>query len=148
MRKIVFAVSSLLATTLLFTACNKDEQYTVPAQDYLQKINGIWYTAASGKDFNRNAMPDADELTPIDSAVQQIYTEFMGNGKVRAYGTFMGSDLDTATGTWLITPENYLKTMTSNEGSRSYFIYQINDSIMILKDTEAQPNRWILYDRK
>lgn len=146
MRKIIFAVSSLLVTSLLFTACNKKEEtYSVPAQNEIQLINGTWLTASSGKELNMNAMPDPDEMMIIDTAIQKTYTEFMGDGIIRSYGTFAGMDLDTTYGSWYITPDKYLRTSSTDLGARNYFIYQINDSSMTLKVTEEQPNRWITY---
>lgn len=145
MRKIVFAVSSLLATTLLFTACNKEETYTVPAQNEIALINGVWLTMARGEEQNLNNTPDPDELTPIDTANQKVFTAFLGNGEVVSFGTFMGMDMDSTTGTWLITPDRFLKTTSPDVGAKNYYIYELNDSLMILKDVEARPVRWISY---
>lgn len=148
MKKISLIATGLIAATLLFTACKKDQQTVLPTQKYLELINGTWYTAASGADINTNGTPDPEELTPIDSAVQKIYTVFLGNGKAKAYGTFMGMELDTTEGTWLITPDRFLETNSPSAGPRRYYIYELNDSLMILKSTDTYPNRWISYDRQ
>lgn len=147
MRKLIPGVATLLTTVFLFTACNKEETYTVPAQEEIQKINGTWLTIAGGLDLNNNSTPDPGELTQIDTSVQKVFTHFRGDGKAIAWGSFMGSDLDTTIGTWLITPDKYLHTTSPDLGAKKYLIYQLTDSMMMLKDVETQPNRWISYTR-
>lgn len=147
MRKMILGIGSLLTASLLFTSCTKEETYSSPAKDYLQLINGIWLTAGSGTDNNRNGMPDPNEMVLIDTATQKVFTVFLGNGEVKAYGTFMGSDLDTTTGTWLITPDHILKTTSPLVGAKNYFIYLLDNEQMILKDIDSEPNRWISYYR-
>jgi|GEM_PF-2371465 len=148
MKKISFITTGLIAAALLFAACNKDEKNTLPTQKDLERIQGTWYTAATGEDSNTNGTLDMGELTPIDSSVQKLYTAFFGNGSLMSYGTFMGMDMDTTYGTWLITPDRFLEASEPSSDPRHYYIYELNDTLMILKNTDQYPNRWISYDRK